>query len=573
MRQLRLVGCTIAIAVSLFLSVRAPFCSAVRPAVAAPLPTVASTAAEFLADPLVPRLADGLPRLTSEGATAKQYELPPEAERMAGGALIGAAPGRLVLCPSPLYVSEFSIGSEVLVPCLGAPKTDALAEAARQFANRRYAEVLRRLGVVEMSPPLWQGLLDGNFRAAWVMPAVRPELSLTLDLRPWDGKVVGLHAIYTPGFWREEETVDLPDLASRVRSELRLRAGDASMVTAAAWYRIKPEGKEQTFFVIDVARGPRPALPKRGSAILVAATGAPFGMGGVPAHLPRRYSNLDFDHPGPRDSWPCWMTKGLAYIASRGPASGADVFIPPQVMIAAEDGTMRFLTLNLTRGARCLDVQGHKAVVGFENGTVCLVDLQQGRCDMGDFRGEAMDGLALAPEGNCLTLPADRRRGDGDLFMVRVLDTGLSSLAAARRKRLDGLDELPCWSPTGDRVAFAHSTYEEGEGRNCQLWAFSLRKPDLEGAKPELVVGNLESVGRLSFFPDGRRLLVSHGDKLDVVDVEAKTRTPLNLPALHDPDLPAGCPALRLRDPAVSPDGTRLAFSGYRDSGDPEHGT
>lgn len=208
------------------------------------------------------------------------------------------------------------------------------------------------------------------------------------------------------------------------------------------------------------------------------------------------------------------------------------------------------------------------------SGELNVLDLTNGTWfACGSWRESPFGQVALSADGRFLAYSAFRRQGDADIFVDGVKDD-LSGLQGHMRiARQDGEDCSPEFSPGGGRVYFAHC--DPGTPPKGEAWSVYRVPPGKqywENTPPELVVGGFGAIGRLSFFPDGR-LLVWHDKGLDVVGVEAKTKTPLGLPELREPELPADRPALKLRDPAVSPDGKKLAFSGYRDSGDPQKGT
>jgi hypothetical protein len=213
-----------------------------------------------------------------------------------------------------------------------------------------------------------------------------------------------------------------------------------------------------------------------------------------------------------------------------------------------------------TRQAASLSVAGSTLAQTTSDGAVHLVDLATGRSfhAWGPASQATCAQAVLSASASHITYSARRRHGDQDIF-VDMIDWDAGHLADHRRiVRVDGLDERPTFSPDGEWVYYVHS--EGGPWSLCRVRA----DVPHHNSEVETLLEGFGKVGRMSFFPDGQRLLVWHEGGLDVVDVEAHTKEPLGLPALHDPDLPGG-PELKLQDPVVSPDGTQLAFSGYRD--------
>jgi len=180
---------------------------------------------------------------------------------------------------------------------------------------------------------------------------------------------------------------------------------------------------------------------------------------------------------------------------------------------------------------------------------------------------------ALRHSADLFVFAAERRHGDLDVFADGINWENKALDTHRRIVRVDGPDERPVFSVDGQWVYYAHAddealktAHEEG-GAEASVWSLFRVRADAphQNTAVEEVLAGFGRVGRMSFFPDGRRLLVWHEGGLDVVDVEARTREPLGLPDLLDPDLLDG-PPLKIQDPVVSPDGACLAFSGYRDA-------
>ncbi len=197
-----------------------------------------------------------------------------------------------------------------------------------------------------------------------------------------------------------------------------------------------------------------------------------------------------------------------------------------------------------------------------------LLDLTTGGYSTFGGPERPVEQVAFSPDGREVAFCAERRHGDRDIFLADVDRSNLEVSNQRRIARLDGADYAPVFSPSRDRVYFAHRQPGREGQRPCEVWRVNANGVYWENQAPERVVAGLGNIGRLSFFPDGR-LVVWHTEGLDVVDVEAGTREALRLPELRDADLPEGQP-LKMRDPVVSPDGKKLAFSGFRWSGRPE---
>jgi len=174
---------------------------------------------------------------------------------------------------------------------------------------------------------------------------------------------------------------------------------------------------------------------------------------------------------------------------------------------------------------------------------------------------------------------------DSDIFVSKIAEK-LSRVSMETNRcvaHLPGADILPVFSPEGNWIAFAH---QEGPPSSDSLtpdksWSIYRVQPDIsyrskEYEPPQRIIEGLPQPERLGWFPDGKRLLMSYTgndyemkNPPDIVDVENKTRHPLELVALRDPDLPQGQPLI-VREPVVSPDGKKIAFRALRWSGNPK---
>ena len=199
------------------------------------------------------------------------------------------------------------------------------------------------------------------------------------------------------------------------------------------------------------------------------------------------------------------------------------------------------------------------------DGCVEACDLSNGKTRTLLTASRPGTNAALSPDGHLIAFVAARGGGDTDLF---VGDLDADALQRQRRiERLVGAAGAPEFASDGRWVYFGRVST-----RDAGAMIYRVRPDrwyDDGNPPPEKLADVPGVVGRLSAFPDNRRLLVWHSKGLDVLDVETRKLTPLGLPELHDPDLPEGKP-LVVQEPAVSPDGQQIAFSAVRWSGKPE---
>ncbi|HZT77655.1 MAG TPA: LpqB family beta-propeller domain-containing protein [Vicinamibacterales bacterium] len=157
---------------------------------------------------------------------------------------------------------------------------------------------------------------------------------------------------------------------------------------------------------------------------------------------------------------------------------------------------------------------------------------------------------AWSPDGTKLAFASDRAGG------LDIWIHDLKSGANRRLTTLPGADGAPAWSPDGHSIAFVSNVeYKQGE----------VYVVNADGGEPRRVLGRTFGAGYPSWSHDGRFLVVStlkpYSSRFregmnyyTVVPVDGGTPR-LVVPA---PDVPIG---KRSADgPAVSPDGTQLAF-------------
>jgi Tol biopolymer transport system component len=147
-----------------------------------------------------------------------------------------------------------------------------------------------------------------------------------------------------------------------------------------------------------------------------------------------------------------------------------------------------------------------------------------------------------SPDGQLLAFDSDRE-GERGVYVARADGTEIRKISGP------GYAAVPTWSPDGRKLAFITAAPSRPK-----VW--NLAVIDLgSGVITPVSRHRVGQVWAGAWFPDGRRICYSHEKELLVADVESGKVT-------HYPSPRSGRLA---RTPAVSPDGTRVAFQVYRD--------
>ncbi len=277
------------------------------------------------------------------------------------------------------------------------------------------------------------------------------------------------------------------------------------------------------------------------------------------------------------DGWPSWLSSPgrtlrvvFAGVRSRHGVPRQRARYP--ALFLAGDGDQAIACLIQKDGlpARSPTAAG-SVVVAELHRSVGSVDVDAGvACSLGGAEDAVSQGGSqpnLSRDATRLAVADRRTSGSQDIYVGDVLAGSLRHQRCVAR--LAGDESLPTFSADGAWLFFAHRSPIDTTPGAALYRVRPDRWYDDGNPPPEKLADVPGVVGRLSAFPDNRRLLVWHSKGLDVLDVETRKLTPLGLPELHDPDLPDGKP-LVVQEPAVSPDGQQIAFSAVRWSGKPE---
>ncbi len=229
-----------------------------------------------------------------------------------------------------------------------------------------------------------------------------------------------------------------------------------------------------------------------------------------------------------------------------------------------------------------------RSVVFELNSQIVIIDLQNSNIGKASQAGRVirkmpswnLDGSLIVMAGS--HSPSDQQNKnysyDQDIF-VSSIDSKLTEVTNKKNwcvALFPGVDILPVFTLDGREIIFVHrdvSTTNQAQSLQTSSWSLykvGALKNYTKNLPPKKIIDGLTFPSRLSWFPDGRRLLVAYPSRNpDVIDVLTGLREPLLLPVLRDPDLLNSQP-LTLDNATLNPEGNQIAFDSLRWSGKPE---
>lgn len=172
---------------------------------------------------------------------------------------------------------------------------------------------------------------------------------------------------------------------------------------------------------------------------------------------------------------------------------------------------------------------------------------------------ELFAATSLSPDGDRIVFAA--REGPESIAGGEGADVFVAGVDGESPEQVTDLGDVsqPIWSPTGDRIVFARIRSSRG-GLSAALFV-----TDGEGDDAERLTGHRP--GRLdipgSFTPDGTQLAFTRATLQDGGEFGLEVTNAVNLLDLEDGSVRELIP--QASDPAISPDGTKLAYAGEKD--------